>query len=97
MIFLYWALMQNLSVNPAVLSPPTLIQLFFVWQPLINKKLEHFLVPDMRHLSRSVSHSKEATRRDFILAYGVSQHSISITLGLDISHLWMFYSLNILL
>lgn len=43
MIFLYWALMQNLSVNPAVLAPFTLIQLFFVWQPLINKKLEHFL------------------------------------------------------
>lgn len=43
MIFLGSALRPSISVNPAVLAPPTLIQLFFVWQPLINKKLEHFL------------------------------------------------------
>lgn len=64
MIFLYWALMQNLSVNPAVLAPPTLIQLFFVWQPLINK-VGTLSVPDMRQICRSVSPSKQATRSAF--------------------------------
>lgn len=52
-----------------------------------KQKVGTLSVPDMRQICRSVSPSKQATRRDFILAYGVSQHSISITLGLDISHL----------
>lgn len=65
MIVLYWALMQNLSVNPAVLAPPTLIQLFFCLAAPHKQKVGTLSVPDMRQICRTVSPSKQATRSAF--------------------------------